>query len=319
MAGEHSKSIGEVGESIAEHFFKIIGWGLPQKGVFYACYNSKEHALKEAKGDKKNQHGIDFQVNYKSALEAETINNLLISVKHSKSTPYPKSATERFKGFVRDLVHSMECFKRSPQRQKIASSKGGCKAINDIPVLFYISSKDQDNHDYVSYLRTSRFINEFDVKELYVIDNKKVTFILDIINYIEKVHSDYEWYFYHPYTGMNIADTSIQHHSKIMQIEFLTSTFIPFILKKNVGDHETCKFFLASVDSFSDDNLSRFITYCRDNSNDTIRDIEISMEGYFPDDHDNAVRAVLNNYNDEKNLNIKVSNYHPNFRALAND
>ncbi|MGB3726529.1 MAG: hypothetical protein WA981_12230, partial [Glaciecola sp.] len=72
MAGERSKSIGEVGEKIAENFFNKIGWGLPQKGVYYPCYKKEQHALPSSQSGEKNQHGIDFVVSYRSSLEAET-------------------------------------------------------------------------------------------------------------------------------------------------------------------------------------------------------------------------------------------------------
>jgi hypothetical protein len=285
--------------------------------VYYPCYNPKTHALKESKSGDKNQHGIDFQISYRSALEAETINNLLVSVKHIKDSQYPKSATAKFKSYISDLVHSMECFKRTPQRREVAAGYSSFKVINDIPVLFFISSKDPEDHDYISCLQTSRFINDYDVKELYIVDNKKVSFVLSVLDYIEKKHADYEWYFYHPVTGMNIGDTSIEQHSKKMQIEFLTSPYIPFILKKKIGEDETCKFLLATVDSFSEDNFAKLVTYCRKNTNDNISDIEISMADYFFDDNDGSVRKILNAHN--INLDVKVSNYKPNFRSLAND
>ncbi|WP_158972581.1 hypothetical protein [Paraglaciecola sp. L3A3] len=317
MAGERSKNIGEVGEKIAEKFFDKIGWGLPQKGIYHPCYKPKHHALEDAKGGEKNQHGIDFQISYKSALESETLNNLIVSVKHIKDSKYPQSATKKFKGYISDLVHSTECFKRTPQRREIASGHVGCKAINEIPVLFFISSKDHESHDFISCLQTSRFINDYDVKELYIVDNKKVSFVLSVLDYIEREYTDYEWYFYHPVTGMNISDTNILKHSKTMQIEFLTSPYIPFILKKKIGTHETCKFLLATVDSFSEDNFAKFVTYCRENTNDNISDIEISMAEYFTDDSSGVVSKVLNAH--EIELDVKVSNYNPNFRSLANE
>ncbi|MGT0149940.1 hypothetical protein ACT691_11850 [Vibrio metschnikovii] len=98
----------EVGESIAENFYNKIGWGLPQKGVYYPCIKPQKHALSTSKKGEKTQHGIDFQVSYKSSLESETLNHLIISVKHAKDSKYPASATEKFKGYIRDLVHTRE-------------------------------------------------------------------------------------------------------------------------------------------------------------------------------------------------------------------
>lgn len=317
MAGERSKNIGEIGESIAENFFNKIGWGLPQKGVYFPCYKPKDHVLKTSKGDEKKEHGIDFQVSYKSSLESETLNNLLISVKHIKDSKYPQSATVTFKGYISDLVHSMQCFQRSPLKREIAQGYSGCKTINDIPVLFFISSQDNEKYDFVDCLQTSRFINEYDVGELHIIDNKRVTFILSVIAYLEQAHSDYEWYFYHPVTGMNISDPDIIHNGKVMQIEFLTCPYIPFILKKKIGNDETIKFFIATIDSFTIDNFAKLVTYCRANTNDSISDIEISMSDYYFDDCDSDVRKVLSAH--DITLKVKPSNYNPNFRSLAHE
>lgn len=314
MAGEKSKNIGEIGENIAKNFFEKIGWGLPQKGVYFPCYKGKEHKLDSPK---KQQHGVDFIIPYKSALESETINNLIVSVKHSKESGYPKSATELFKSYIKDLSGSMECFKRSPNRRELTSNHSGYKTVNEIPVLFFISSKDLPSSDFVTQLQASRFINEYDLKELYIVDNSRVTFILDAISYLESHHQDYDWYFFHPVTGMNISDTSIHKHSQQMQIEFINSTFIPFLLKKTVNGHETLKFIVVTKDQFSKESFSKWITYCRHHTGDSISDIEISMPDFYPDDHGPDVNKVLSSY--ETKVDIKSSNYKPNFRNLADE
>lgn len=211
----------------------------------------------------------------------------------------------------------MECFKRSPNRREITSGYSGYKSANDIPVLFFISSKESSSSDYVTKLQSSRFISDYDLKELYVIDNSRVTFILDAISYLESHHKDYEWYFFHPVTGMNISDTSIHKHSKQMQVEFVNNSFIPFLLKKKVDDHETLKFIVVTKDLFSKESFSKWITYCRHHTNDSISDIEISMPDFYPDDHSSEINKVLSSY--ETKVDIKVSNYKPNFRSLADE
>lgn len=315
MAGEQSKSIGEVGENIAEVFFKKIGWLNPQLNIYFPCFKPKDHVLSSSKGDVKTQHGIDLHVNYKSSLESETLNNLLISVKHGKITGYPQSATKIFKDYIKDLVHSTSCFQKSSHKRESIQAHKGVKKVNDIPVLFYISSKDDPQADFVSRIQTSRFMNEYDVKELYIVDNKKVSFILDAIWFVEKTYSDYEWNFFHPQTGMNYSDQSILQHSKTMQIEFLTNSFIPFLLKKSIGENETCKFLIITNEPFSEDMLAKFIHYSRCNTNDNIKDMEISTSDYFPDDHQAIVSKVLNSY--EFDINVKVTNFLPTFRNLA--
>ncbi|AUI88142.1 hypothetical protein BS333_17435 [Vibrio azureus] len=316
MAGERSKTIGEVGESIAENFFSKIGWGLPQKGIYYPCIKRQKHALSTSKSGEKTQHGIDFQFSYKSLLESETLNHLIISVKHAKDSKYPASATAKFKGYIQDLVHTRECFLRSGERRELNVDYKGCKRINDIPVLFYISSCDHEDFDFVSKLQSSRFMNDYDIGELYIVDNRRVSFILNVLTYIESKHSDWDWNFFNPLTGMNIADSTIMQHNKKMQVEFLNSPFVPFLLKKTVGGHETCKFLVASIDGFSANNFAKLITYCRQNTNDNVSDVEIVTGDYFPDDHDSIIRKVLSS--NEMELNVSLGNFKPNFRSLAN-
>lgn len=101
MAGEKSKNIGEVGENIAKNFFEKIGWGLPQKGVYFPCYKGKEHQLDKSE---KQQHGVDFLIPYKSALESETINNLIISVKHSKEKKLPSVCNRVIQRLYKRLI-----------------------------------------------------------------------------------------------------------------------------------------------------------------------------------------------------------------------
>ncbi|MFM5404866.1 hypothetical protein ACET62_09640 [Aeromonas veronii] len=317
MAGERSKTIGEIGEKIADVFFSKIGWQLPQKGMYYKCYKAKEHALPTSVNGEKTQHGIDFQYSYKSSLEANTLNNLVISVKHIKDSLYPKSATDKFKGYIRDLVHTTECFQRSSERREISSAFSGCTQTNDIPVLFFISSKNSEDEDFVINLHKSRFLNDYDVKELYIVDNKRLTFILNALDFIESEYSEWDWYFYHPLTGLNLSDKAISYHSKKMQVEYLTSPIIPFLLKKKVGDDEACKFVVATIHGFSEDTFSRLITYCRDNTLDHINQYEILMPDYFSDEHDQIKRRITASL--ETPLNINVKNYLPNFRTLANE
>lgn len=317
MAGERSKTIGEIGEKIAEKFFSKIGWGLPQKGMYYKCYKPKDHALSTSVNGEKRQHGIDFQYSYKSSLEANTLNNLVISVKHIKDSTYPQSATEKFKEHIRDLIHTTECFKVSAERREINSRFTGCTQTNEIPVLFYISSKNNDDDDFIIKIQNSRFLSDYDIKELYIIDNKRITFILDAIEFIESKYKDWDWFFYHPLTGLNLSDKSISYHSKRMQVEYLTSPIIPFLLKKKVGDDEVCKFAVATIHGFSEDSFSRLITYCRDNTLEHITQYEILMPDYFADDHDQIRRKITNAL--ENPLNINIKNYHPNFRTLADE
>lgn len=316
MAGERSKSIGEVGENIAENFFSRIGWEGVQKGIYFPCLKKEKHALKTSKRGEKNQHGIDFQYSYKSSLESQTVNNLVISVKHHKDDGYPRSATTKFKGYIKDLSDTLECFKKSAKRKDLLSDYRGIRSVNDIPVLFYLSSKDDENIDFVSYLFSSRFINDYDLKGLYVIDNKRVTFALKTLEYVSNRADGYDWFYFYPVSGMNFEDADEHKLGKKMQIEFICSGFVPFVLKKKSSEGDVVKFLIVSEDEFSEENLFKFVGYARNNTSDVLSEIEVAMSNYYPDDHDSIIRKVRSRLNSE--INVVATNYESSFRGLNN-
>lgn len=122
--------------------------------------------------------------------------------------------------------------------------------------------------------------------------------------------------FFYPVTGLNISDTSSLRHGSKMQVEFLISGFIPFVITKKVGGHQVSKFVIVSADEFSEDNFSRFLTYARTSCADVISEIEIVMRGYYPDDHGPVVRKVISLCDEA--LEVNVSNYESGFRGLNN-
>ncbi|WP_419240490.1 hypothetical protein [Photobacterium leiognathi] len=208
--GERSKTIGEIGENIAGNFCDLVGWSNPQLGVSIDCIYKQKHALDSSKKGEKSTHGIDILHSYQSSLEEGTANTLLISVKHIKETKYPESVTVKVKGYFKDLLDTVDCYKKSKLKKSFIAKHIGCKTLNEIPVLFYISShKDDSEHsNYIEKIKSTSFLSDHDVRELYVIDNNKLTFILNSLDYIKNKKSDYEWFFYSPYTGMNIAESA---------------------------------------------------------------------------------------------------------------
>ncbi|MDI1277344.1 hypothetical protein, partial [Methylobacter sp.] len=71
-----------------DKFFNLIGWCDPLANQPISCLKPKKHALKGSKKGHRSEHGIDYLLSFKSSLESNTIESIVVSVKHS-DTPYP--------------------------------------------------------------------------------------------------------------------------------------------------------------------------------------------------------------------------------------
>ena len=58
--GEKSKTIGEIGENIAQNFFALLGWHELLPGQSLTCAKKQKHASKESKKGLRETHGIDY-------------------------------------------------------------------------------------------------------------------------------------------------------------------------------------------------------------------------------------------------------------------
>ena len=108
--GEYSKVIGEIGENIVDNFLNLIGWNNIESNLTLPCQKPVKHAKDDSK--QRNTHGIDVLFTYKTPLEQNTIQNIIISVKHTANS-YPNNPKSKFKEHIQDLVQTLECFRYS--------------------------------------------------------------------------------------------------------------------------------------------------------------------------------------------------------------
>lgn len=146
-------------------------------------------------------YGIDYLFSYNSPLVDGHHNNVLISVKYKK-VKYPNSPTKLFKGFMDDLINQMECFEYSDKKESLMVGVH-CNVINDIGVLFWLNDREESNDDLISVVSSARIDNSCD-KTIYIMDNKRVAFILDVMKFIMTKVAEYDYAFYYPSTGQNI-------------------------------------------------------------------------------------------------------------------
>lgn len=106
--GEISRFKGELGENIAENFFKKAGWN-SWNNIEFNCSQKKKHD--------RNKHGIDMFCAYMSPLEADVLDTIYISTKYVSS-----GGVGKFKEYYEDIEKSASCFQYSPEYNSVVKN-----------------------------------------------------------------------------------------------------------------------------------------------------------------------------------------------------
>lgn len=304
--GEWSKKIGEYGENVVEKFLSVIGWDNPAKGIQIKCSKqNEEHKNKE--GKPVHTHGIDFLYSYMSPLVDGQLNNIIISSKY-KTEKYPNSPTNLFKEFFEDLVNTVDCFDSSEQKNQVLEDHHQFSSINDVGVLFWLNNQEDSNDDLISVIANARIDRTMDTT-IYIMDNKHVAFILDLISYI-KVSNKYNYSFFYPSTGQNINPISRTDNGTILPVEYINSSIIPIRLENKNNPNEVT-FLVGSIDGFDQDGFKRLMGLAKDMSKHLTGEVIIGFPDYNDLNHKNTVSITKQGFDDvDFAKTVSVVNYH---------
>ncbi len=272
--GEWSKKIGEYGENVTEKFFEIIGWNDMSKGLTLPCTNRNKHFNNS--DNPKETHGIDFLYSYLNPLVSGQWNNILISSKY-KTVKYPNSPTKLFKEFMDDLIETLECFEGSELDNTILSGVS-CSTISNSGVLFWLNNQSDSEDDLIMSVSTARFDAQTN-KTIYIMDNKRVAFILEVMKYVKIQSNKFDYSFYYPNTGQNINPQGRRNVGKILPVEYLNSSIIPIRLENKDNPKEKC-LFIATLDNFEEDDLMRLMGLSKDITTDLTGEVIIAFPDY---------------------------------------
>ncbi len=314
--GERSKIIGEIGEDIVSNFFKLIGWENSLKNQSLPCIKSKKHSSKSSKSGKRSTHGIDFLHSYKTPLEVKTIENVIISVKHTEK-PYSGNPKAKFRDHIEDLVYSMECFKNSELKNSQIKNFTGVHKIKDTGLLFWLSSADSTYDNVIEKVSNLRLDKTFIFDSFHVIDNRKISFIYDTINHLKtKFHSESIEFFY-PDTSLNYADTSINRSGTILPVEYLTSPIIPIKIISQSSEKQDI-FCISCLDEFDEDNLKRLIQAATEYTNEINCEYLFLFPNYISSQHSDSFYKAKVGFPTRITNKINIESYRPDFRSLNN-
>jgi hypothetical protein len=317
IMGEKSKKIGEIGENIVEKFFSLIGWENALAGQTIDCLKPKKHAHDGTKTKQRCEHGIDFLHSYKSPLESSTIESLVVSVKHSDNQ-YPNNPKTKFKEYITDIAYAIECFSRSDLKAEHLKSYQGANRQKNTGVLFWLSSNDETYHDVVSRLDNCKLDDDLKFDTIYVVDNRKVEFIFDVISFIKLKFNDKQILFHYPLTSLNYADKEINRFGKSLPVEFIVSPLMHFLLKSKNNSDEISTFCIASIDDFDEDALARLIQAAREYTHEVTCKYLFLFPNYVESHHEDSVIKAKRLFDSEISNQISVMSYNPDYRSLNN-
>lgn len=315
--GEKSKKIGEIGEDIVENFLKLIGWNSVILGQELKCRKHLKHARKDSKTQHRGTHGIDLLYCYKSPLESSTIENIVISVKHT-GDPYGNSPKTIFKKHVEDLVFTLECYKNSELKRSQMESFGRVKKAKDTGLLFWLSSSEETYDDVVVKISNLRQDPEWIFESFHVVDNKRISFVYNVLGFLKGNFSDATINFYYPETALSYVDDTISRSGSICPVEFLTSPVIPFMLKPTRIDLQDT-FCLASIDPFDYDGVKRLLKAAKEYTQEVRCQYLLIFPNYLSSSHAMIVRQAFSGLESDFISRVKVMSYHPDFRSLSDE
>lgn len=302
--GEWSKKIGEYGEDVIEKFFRIIGWIDMTKGVDIPCVN-EDHLNGE--GNKRTSHGVDFVFSYMNPLVSEQLDNVLISAKY-KTKKYPNSPTADFKEYMNDLVMALECYDFSELKNNVLSGFES-STINDAGILVWLNNHPDSEDDFLSSVSSSRIMNSYLNRSIFILDNKRVAFLLEVMKYIKTKSDKYNYSFYYPNTGRNINPVSRENNGNILPLEYLNSSIIPIKLVNKYNDKEK-SLVLASIENFEEEDLIRLIGLSKDISTELVGEVIIAFPDYDELNHEVSVTQAKQKFqSQEYTKNVQVVNF----------
>ncbi|MCD4746185.1 MAG: hypothetical protein K8R58_07785 [Bacteroidales bacterium] len=282
--GEWSKKIGEYGENVVKTFFSVIGWNDLATGVTLPCLNNNIHLNEN--GNPKTTHGIDFLYSYINPLVSGQLNNVLISSKY-KTEKYPNSPTKLFKEFMEDIITTIECYSLSEIKNS-SSSAYQYSSINDVGILFWLNNNPESTDDLISIIASARIIDTQSNNAIYIMDNKRVAFVLEVMKFVKTKNDKFDYFFYYPNTGQNINPLKRENVGKVLPVEYLNSTIIPIKLV-NKDNPKEISWLLATADNFEENDLMKIMGLAKDITTELVSQIIIAFPDYDENYHSQTV------------------------------
>jgi len=302
---EKSKKNGEYGEKMVSNFLSLIGFSANaiMKGIDIECINTHKHrtAIRE-----RSTHGIDFIYHYSCPLINDTQQFVLVSSKFNEKYTNP---SQKFKAFLNDLAMALECFKESKKRQELKDARAQIKQKYS-GVIFWLDGA-ATQHDMIEKLTDFRIDKQLDFDTIHLVDNKRIDFLFDAINYAKKEFVNYTIQFIIPATPYNSQYINKKSVSDFLPVQYINTSILALKIRKQ---NESI-LVLNSADDFDEDHLLKLVNLSHLLNEDWAEKIYILFPDYSMQAMDEVVLTTLSKYaNNEYTKKIIVNSYNKTIR-----
>lgn len=304
--GEISKSIGEKGEEISKFLFEeILGYSNLETGIKLNCIHKAKHKSKGAKGER-STHGIDGFVSFKSPVEDEVLDLIIMSSKYTKSIyPSPTRTKSTFKDHLKDLAQTFECFINSERRNNTLKQFSNIKRADTTGVLVWLSEDAPNDTSILGEISNS--IVEFDISfdSVIVIDNARLNFLYNSLFNIRQSEGSDNIDFVYINNSLNPNSFAEEPFGKTFPIHYLYSDIIPLRVSK--GDKIELHIYVnMDIDAFNTEQIIGLASSI--NALGAISQTILNFKNYSSLDHKSIVINSLRNFKHfqfEKNFSVQ--------------
>lgn len=304
--GELSKSIGEKGEEIAKFLFEeILGYSNLDTGIKLNCIHKGKHKSNRAKSER-STHGIDGFVSFKSPVEDEILELILMSSKYTKSA-YPSSTKTKstFKDHLKDLAQTFECFSNSEFRNNTLKQFSGIRRSDTTGVLVWLSEEAPNDTSILGEISNS--IIEFDMAfdSVIVVDNARINFLYNSIFNLRQLEGNDNIDFVYINNSLNPNSFAEEPFGKVFPIQYLYSDIIPIRVSKE-SKVELHIFLNMEINAFTMEQIIGLASSI--NTLGAISKTVLNFKNYSSLDHKSLVTTSLRNFRQfqfEKNFYVQ--------------
>lgn len=277
MAGEKSKTSGEIGEKIAAGILAKIGWAPNLKNIPIKC-NTPSH--KNEAVNQRTSHGEDRIFLYNSPFHDSRTEVVHVSVKNNIGAyPSTDAALKKlFKSHLAELHEVIECARYSEEVLKATTTFKARKNIAHSGMLVWVHNDSSNiEKDIKPTLSKIRLEQDSDVP-VYLIDAARAGFLLNVIDDAERRKKP--WEFFYPVIG-TVTTVDEARTGKFLPLEIVASDVLPIVL----SDGDRKEMIVYANQPFSGDAYKKLMAYGLRFSTSLVSTIRIGMPDYNPATH----------------------------------
>jgi len=292
--GELSKSIGEKGEKISKFLFEeILGYPNLESGITLNCIHEVKHKRHNSKGGRRT-HGIDGFISYKSPVEDEALDLVIMSSKYTKAI-YPSTNITKttFKDHLKDLTQTFECFKNSELRNINLKKFSGVKKSYTTGILVWLSEEAPNETSIIGEISNSIIEFEIAFDSVIIVDNARINFLYNSIFTTKRLEGKENVDIVYINNSLNPNSFAEEPFGKIFPIQYLYSDIIPLRIFKD-GKVELHIFLNLEIDNFTTEQIIGLASTI--NNLGAIDKTIINFKNYSSLEHEAIVKDALRKF-----------------------